>query len=147
MLLAATTCAPLQARAAASAEEIEAAMEHVFDAGDYQRELPFSERSGDGADGEGAEIWDNPDWWRNEGETQAPDLYRPAPQEKSSSGFDFNLPPAIVEVLRVLMWVVLFAGGALILYYLLNEARLFSRWKKEGWRDEADDNVAGKSVV
>lgn len=117
-------------------------MEHVFNAGDYQRDLPFSERSGDGTDGEGSEIWDNPDWWRNEGETQAPDLYRPAPQEKSRSGFDFNLPPAIVEVLRVLMWVVLFAGGALILYYLLNEARLFSRWKKEGWRDDADDNMA-----
>jgi hypothetical protein len=133
MLLAAAMHAPGHALAAASAEEIESAMEKIFAAGDYQRELPLPS----GAGQEGRE-WSDPDWWRDEGDAQAPDISRPRAREWDGSGFRLDLPPEIIDVLRLLMWVVLFAGGALILYYLLNEARLFTRWKKGDWRREKE---------
>jgi hypothetical protein len=141
MLLAAMVCAPGKGLAAASVEDVRGAVKNVFDGSDYQRELPFSEGSGGGVDREGSSLWDDPNWWRNEGETQAPDLYRPSQRKKSGSAFDLDLPPALVEVLRVLMWGVMFVGGALIVYYLLNEARLFSRWKKNDWQAETGDGM------
>ena len=146
ILLAVAATGPAPAWAAASSEEIENAVNGAFDAGDYQRELPLPKVSeGEGEDDKGPMA--NPDWWRNEGDSQAPDMYRPGVQKPESEGFDFDIPPALREVLRVLMWIVFFAGGALVAYYLLNEARLFSRWKKGEWQKEgeAGDFAGGAS--
>lgn len=129
LFLVAASLAPAQALAAASAEEIEAAVEDALSAGDYQRELPLPEPS-DGESGGG--LWSDPDWWRNEGDAQAPELYRPAPEQKDQDSFSLNLPPELIKVLRVLMWAVLFAGGGLLLYYLVNEAAHYFQWKKQG---------------
>lgn len=130
MLLAAAICAPLQARAAASAEEIRSAVEKVYGAGDYQRELPLP----DGADGRGIR-----NWRRDDGDARASDRYRPAlRQNRPGSGFDFQLPAGVVDVLELLMWVVLFAGGALILYFLVNETGLYFRRKRGEGRVEEE---------
>lgn len=123
------------APAAVPAERVEDAVKRVLDSGNYQRELPLP-----GAAARDEEQRDDPmadpDWWRNEGDTQAPDLYRPGRRGTDSTGFQFDIPPALREVLRVLMWIVFVAGGGLVAYYLLNEARLFSRWKRGGWQTE-----------
>ena len=139
-LLAAALLAPATALAAASAEEIEAAVKDVFAAGDYQRELPLPRSSGSGGEdgnGEGEGLWSDPDWWRNEGDAQAPDIYRPAPEQQLERPSGWSLPPGVVEVLRLLMWAVLFGGGALMAYYLVNESLLYFRWRKQGGSDKA----------
>lgn len=146
LLLAAGLCAPSKAWAAASAEEARAAVQKVLEAGDYQSELPLPKVSGgEGSSGESG-IWSDPEWWRDEGDAQAPDIYHPAPQQRNSSGFDLNLPPAVVEALRLLMWGVIFAGVALLVYYLINEARLFSRWKQEDWQQPDEGAAAAGSA-
>lgn len=132
LLLALTVCLPASARAAASAEEIEAAVEGVLAAGDYQRDLPLPRGSGSGEGGADSGLWSDPDWWRNEGDTQAPDIHRPRPEQTENTSFRLDLPPEVIEVLRMLMWAVLFAGGGLLLYYLVNEAMLYFRWKHGG---------------
>jgi len=145
VLLAVAAGEPVPA-AAASAEEIGDAVKDAFNAGDYQRELPLPEVSeGEGRSGDNP--MSNPDWWRNEGDSQAPDLYRPGAQERQSNGFDLNIPPALREVFRVLMWIVFCAGGALVAYYLLNEARLFSRWKKGEWQQNGEGGGAAGGVL
>jgi len=147
-LLAVALAGP--APAAVPGEDVDAAVERVLAAGDYQRELPLPVVS-EGEGGRADDPMADPDWWRNEGDAQAPDLYRPGARDPDSEAFDFEIPPALREVLRVLMWIVFVAGGALVAYYLLNEARLFSRWKKGDWQPEgAGGNQAaggpGKSV-
>lgn len=128
--------------AAASAEDIEAAVESALSKGDYQRELPVPDPS-EGENGGG--LWSDPDWWRNEGDAQAPDLYRPAPEQMDQDSFSLNLPPELVEVLRMLMWAVLFAGGGLLLYFLVNEAAYYFRWKKRGETEgEPGSGAAGE---
>ncbi len=128
--------------AAAPDEEVETALGRAYAAGDYQRELPLYEASeGEGRGGDHPMA--DPDWWRNEGDAQAPDLYRPGSPDADSDVFDFEIPPALRQVLRVLMWIVFVAGGALVAYYLLNEARLFSRWKKAGWQSDGAAGAAG----
>jgi len=141
-LLAAALAGPAQA--AVPADDVDAAVDRAFAAGDYQRELPLPVVS-EGEDGRGHDPLADPDWWRNEGDAQAPDLYRPGEQAPDSEGFDFEIPKALREVLRVLMWIVFVAGGALVVYYLLNEARLFSRWKTGHWQPEGagGDQAAG----
>jgi hypothetical protein len=138
---------PTPVLAAASAEDIEAAVETALSGGDYQRELPVPDPSeGEGGGG----LWSDPDWWRNEGEAQAPDLYRPAPEQMDQDSFNLNLPPELIKVLRMLMWAVLFAGGGLLVYYLVNEAAQYFRWKKRGQAEgepgngmEGEDSPAG----
>lgn len=130
---------PQRADAAAAPEEVRDTVEGVFAAGDYQRDLPLPVAT-DGTGGGAGELWSDPDWWRNEGGSQAPDFYRPRAAE--SDDFELNLPPAVARVLKVLMWVVFFAGGALVAYYLMNEARLFSRWKKGDWQKEGESGDA-----
>jgi len=147
VVLAGPVCAKVPA------EDVDAALDRVFDAGDYQRDLPLpvaSEEDG----GRGDDPMADPDWWRNEGDSQAPDLYRPRARGSESTAFSFEIPPALREVLRVLMWIVFVAGGALVGYYLLNEARLFSRWKKSAWQTEngpvdtaADGSAIGAGVL
>jgi hypothetical protein len=132
-LLVAAVAGP--AAAAVPAENVDGAVRRVLDAGDYQRELPLPVTS-EGEGRRGDDPMADPNWWRNEGDSQAPDLYRPGAREPGSTSFDFDIPPALRQVLRVLMWIVFLAGGALVAYYLLNEARLFSRWKKGGWQPE-----------
>lgn len=140
LLLGAMLCAPTPALAAASAEEIKTAVEDVLAGGDYQRELPLPRGSGHGESGEeGSGLWSNPDWWRNEGDAQAPDLYRPPPEQTQKNPLGLDLPPELVKVLRMLMWVVLFVGGALLIYYLVNEALLYTRWKKRGQAESRAD--------
>ncbi len=139
LFLLAATHAPDRAAAAASAEEMRGAADGVFASGDYQRELPLPTAS-DGAGQGNGELWSDPDWWRNEGDTQAPEFYRPGAKDRD--GFDFDLPPAVARVLKVLMWVVFLAGGALVAYYLMNEARLFSRWKKGDWQEPGEPGGA-----
>lgn len=129
LFLIAASFAPAPVLAASSAEEIEAAVETALSAGDYQRELPVADPS-DGEGGGG--LWSDPNWWRNEGDAQAPDLYRPAPEQMDQDSFSLNLPPELIKVLRMLMWAVLFAGGGLLLYYLVNEAAHYFQWKKRG---------------
>lgn len=115
------------ALAAAGPDEVRGAVGGVFSAGDYQRTLPLP--TGSGSDGQDeSELWSNPDWWRDEGDAQAPDVYRPGIRE--SEGYHFELPPAVAKILKVLMWVVFLVGGAVVAFYLANEARLFSRWRK-----------------
>lgn len=130
------------APAAIPAEDVDAAVRRVLVAGDYQRELPLRDMT-DGEDGSRDDPMADPDWWRNEGDAQAPDQYRPASPESESESFDLEIPPALRQVFRVLMWIVFVAGGALVAYYLLNEARLFSRWKKGGWQPDAPANEPG----
>lgn len=136
------------ASAAPSPEEVRDTVDSVFAAGDYQRDLPLPAAS-DGGEGDG-ELWSDPDWWRNEGDTQAPEFYRPRARDSESDGFEFSLPPAVARVLKVLMWIVFIAGGALGAFYLMNEAQLFSRWRKGGWQeagesgDAAADETAGR---
>jgi hypothetical protein len=132
LLLTVTVYGPVHAQAAASAEEIETAVEEVLAGSDYQRDLPLTDLSGGEGD-EGSEgLWSDPDWWRNEGDAQAPDLYRPAPEQADPDSFSLDLPPELIKVLRMLMWAVLFVGGGLLLYYLVNEAAHYFRWKKQG---------------
>jgi hypothetical protein len=140
---------PTPVLAAASAEDIEAAVEAALAGGDYQRELPVPDPS-DGEGGGG--LWSDPDWWRNEGEAQAPELYRPAPEQMDQDSFSLNLPPELVEVLRMLMWAVLFAGGGLLLYYLVNEVTQYFRLKTRGkaeWQpgDGAEDEDSPSGFV
>ena len=144
LLLMVACLAPGRAGAAASPEEVRGAVENVFAGGDYQRELPLPAAS-DGEGRGGSELWSDPDWWRNEGDSPAPDFYRPRDRDPESEGFSFDLPPAVAKVLQVLMWVVFIAGGALVAFYLINEARLFSRWKKAGWKEDADAEDAGET--
>ena len=142
VLLLEASQAPERAGAAASPDDIRGSVEDVFAAGDFQRTLPLPAASEDG--GQGADDpWSDPDWWRNEGDSQAPDVYRPGPEDRDK--FSFKLPPAVARVLKVLMWVVFLAGGALVAFYLANEARLFSRWKKEDWQEtgESADAAGG----
>lgn len=129
LFLIAACLAPAPVLAAASAEEIEAAVETSLSGGDYQRKLPVPDPS-DGEGGGG--LWSDPDWWRNEGDAQAPELYRPTPEQMNQDSFSLNLPPALLEVLRMLMWAVLVAGGGLLGYYLVNETAQYFRWKKRG---------------
>lgn len=131
LLLVAVSPAPVLA--AASAEDIEAAVETALSGGDYQRELPVPDPS----EGEGGGLWSDPDWWRNEGDAQAPDLYRPAPEQMDQDSFSLDLPPELIRVLRMLMWAILFAGGGLLLYYLVNEAAHYFQWKKRGEMERA----------
>ncbi len=131
--------------AAVPAEDVDAAVRRALAAGDYQRELPLREVTDD-EDGSRDDPMADPDWWRNEGDAQAPNLYRPGSQNPDSDVFDFEIPPALRQALRVLMWIVFVAGGALVAYYLLNEARLFSRWKKGAWQPESAPNESGASV-
>jgi hypothetical protein len=142
LLLAVACLMPGRAGAAASPEEVRGAVEEVLASGDYQRELPLPAAS-DGDDQGNRDLWSDPDWWRNEGDSPAPDFYRPRAPETESEGFSFDLPPALVMVLEVLMWVVFVAGGALVAFYLINEARLFSRWKKAGWKEDGEAEHAG----
>lgn len=145
LLLAMAGAGPAPAMADAADGEIDDAVKRAFGAGDYQRELPLPKASDSEGEGARNDPMANPDWWRTEGDSQAPDLHRPGTREQQSDGFTFDIPPALREVLRVLMWIVFVAGGALVAYYLLNEARLFSRWKKGGWRpeDEGGDTATG----
>lgn len=142
MLLAGSLLGANPAQAAASAEEARAAVRGVLEAGDYQGELPLPQPgSADGAGGDNG-VWKNPDWWRDEGDAQAPDRYHAAPESGKPSGFSLDLPPAVLEVLRVLMWGVILAGGALLGYYLVNEAVLHFRGRKSNW-EEADEGETG----
>lgn len=142
VLFAATVIGPAPALPEISADKVDAAIDRVFDAGDYQRELPdpeFSETEGEGGDNP----LNDPDWWRNTGETQAQDLYRPGTRPQESERFEFEIPKPLRDVLQVLLWILFVAGGALVAYYLLNEARLFARWKKGAWQAEETDAVPG----
>lgn len=137
ILLAASL--PLPAWGAASAEDMKAAVEDVLAAGDYQSELPLPKA----ANGEDSNPLSQPDWWRNEGDNQAPDRYRPAQETPEDSPFDLNLPPELMKVLRFLMWAVVFAGGALLIYYMVNESLIYLRWKKQARPEDAAGGAEG----
>ncbi len=110
------------ADAAATANEIHRTAEDVLSGADYQRELPRA-RGDPSPERNGAPRRPRP-------EDGAPDdTTREVPR---GPGDKLEAPGALGDVGRFLLWVLVFAGGALLVFYLLNELPLLAKRARDG---------------
>lgn len=124
IVLLGLSVAATNANAAAGDAPIREAAREVLAEGDYQRELPLRQAGEDPARGQA----ESRDYRR---EPNSDGAYE---RRQTSGDGQIEIPPFLGELFGLLLWMAIFAGGALLLYFLFVEGRNLVRWRKGDWR-------------